>query len=125
MDGVERFTRHYFQLGFIPKERYRKRLHEDLGSANLFLLLSILSISARLSPPLKARYGGGIEAATYFTDRASALALGEIYETPSLERCQAFYLLSLAQQGNGESSKSYVCCRQTYDLQQELTDRNL
>lgn len=108
-DGVDRFIRHYFQLGFIPKDQYRTRMRDDYRSLNLFLLLSILSISSRLSPPLKARYGGSIEAAKHFTSRASNLALSEVYETPTLERCQAFYLLSLAQQGNGESNKSYVC----------------
>lgn len=108
IDGVNRFTRYYFQLGFIPRQQYPERLRADFRSANVFLLLSILSISARLSPPLSRYYGGGMEAAKYFTNRASALALHEIYEEPTLERCQAFYLLSIAQQGSGDSNKSYV-----------------
>lgn len=108
IDGVNCFTRHYFQLGFIHKQKYTEQLRTNHRSTSVFLLLSILSISARLSQALRARYGGRIEAAKYFTSRASSLALGEVYETPTLERCQAFYLLSLAQQGSGESNKSYV-----------------
>lgn len=108
IDGVNRFTRHYFQLGFIPKQRFPDRLRKNHFSVNPFLLLSILSISARLSPSLCARYGSGIKAAEYFMERASSLAIGEIYQEPSLERCQAFYLLSIAQQGSGIRNKSFI-----------------
>lgn len=110
VDGVNRFTRYYFQLGFIPKRQFEDQLWNDRRSVNFFLLLSILSISARLSPALSKRFGGGIDAAKYFMNRASSLAMGEIYETPSLERCQAFYLLSIAQQGSGDCNRSYVRC---------------
>jgi hypothetical protein len=112
IDGVNRFTRHYFQLGFIPKQRFPERLRKNYLSVNPFLLLSILSISARLTPTLSARYGSGIKAAEYFMERASNLAIGEIYQEPSLERCQAFYLLSIAQQGSGIRNKSFVSPRQ-------------
>lgn len=111
VDGVSRFTRYYFQLGFLPKEQYLERLRTDYRSVNVFLLVSILSISARLSPPLSNRFGNGIAAAKYFTQRAARTSLHQIYETPSLERCQAFYLLSIAQQGSGDSNKSYVRLR--------------
>jgi hypothetical protein len=108
IDGVNRFTRHYFQLGFIPKQQFPERLRKNYLSVNPFLLLSILSISARMSPSLGARYGSGIRAAEYFMERASSLAIGEVYQEPSLERCQAFYLLSIAQQGSGLRNKSFV-----------------
>lgn len=108
IDGVNRFTRYYFQLGFVPKQQYPERLRKDHRSVNLFLLLSILSISARLSPSLKVRYGTGVKAAEFFMERASSIAIGEIYQEPTLERCQAFYLLSIAQQGSGLRNKSYV-----------------
>ncbi|PHH70123.1 hypothetical protein CDD82_7331 [Ophiocordyceps australis] len=108
IDGVHRFTRYYFQLGFIPKQQYPDRLRNDHRSINLFLLLSILSISARLSPSLKARYGTGVRAAEFFMERASSIAIGEVYQEPTLERCQAFYLLSIAQQGSGMRNKSYI-----------------
>ncbi|KAK5991111.1 hypothetical protein PT974_09389 [Cladobotryum mycophilum] len=108
IDGVNRFTRYYFQLGFISKQQFPDRLRRDHRSVNLFLLLSILSISARLSPALRARYGNGVKAAEYFMERASSIAVGEIYQEPTLERCQAFYLLSIAQQGSGLRNKSYI-----------------
>lgn len=108
IDGVNLFTKQYFQLGFIPKEQYPERLRKDLRSTSLFLLMSILSISARLSPAFKVRYGNGVKAAEYFMERASSIAFEEVYQEPTLERCQAFYLLSIAQQGSGERNKSYV-----------------
>lgn len=109
IDGVNRFTRYYFQLGFVPKQQFPERLRRDHRSVNLFLVMSILSISARLSPSLKARYGTGVKAAEFFMERAASIAIGEVYQEPTLERCQAFYLLSIAQQGSGLRNKSYVC----------------
>lgn len=108
IDGVNRFTKNYFQLGFVPKELYPDRLRKDHRSTSLFLLLSILSISGRMSPAFIARYGTGVKAAEYFMDRASLIANEEVYQEPTLERCQAFYLLSIAQQGSGLRNKSYV-----------------
>lgn len=108
IDGVNLFTKQYFQLGFIPKEQYPERLRKNLRATSLFLLTSILSISARLSPALKLRYGNGVKAAEFFMGRASSIANEELYQEPTLERCQAFYLLSIAQQGSGERNSSYI-----------------
>lgn len=109
IEAVNQFTRNYFQLGFIPKQAFPERLRTDSRTISVFLLLSILSISARFTPSLVERYGGGMKAAETFMDRATAVALSELYQVPSLERCQAFYLLSIAQQGSGMKNKSYVC----------------
>ncbi|KAF7550777.1 hypothetical protein G7Z17_g5474 [Cylindrodendrum hubeiense] len=108
IDGVNRFTRHYFQHGFIPKQQFPARLHHDPRSVSVFLVVCILSISARLTPALAARYGSGIKAAEFFMERASQLAYGELYQEPTLERCQGFYLLSIAQQGSGLKNMSYI-----------------
>lgn len=108
IEAVNRFTRHYFQLGFIPKQAFIDRLRTDHRSISVFLLLGILSISARFTPVLVERYGDGMKAAETFMERASAVALGELYEPPNLERCQAFYLLSIAQQGSRDQNKSYL-----------------
>ncbi|KAG6014829.1 hypothetical protein E4U43_006082, partial [Claviceps pusilla] len=108
IDAVRLLSQQYFQLGFIPKEQYLDRLAKDLRSTSLFLLMSILSISARLSPALKLRYGNGVKAAEYFTERASSIANEEVYQLPTLERCQAFFLLSIAQQSSGDRNKSYM-----------------
>ncbi|KAH6900781.1 hypothetical protein B0T10DRAFT_393556, partial [Thelonectria olida] len=108
IDGVNRFTRHYFQLGFIPKEQFPQWLQTDSRSLSVFLIVSILSISARLTPALVQRFGTGLKAAEFFMESASRLAYGELYEEPTLERCQAFYLLSIAQQGSGLRNHSYI-----------------
>lgn len=108
IEAVHLFTRNYFQLGFIPKELFPRQLEQDHRSVSVFLLLAILSISARFSARLVDRYDGEIKAAAFFMERASALALSELYQEPSLERCQGFYLLSLAQQGSGMRNASYV-----------------
>lgn len=108
VDGVNRFTRYYFQLGFINKKQFPEKLLNNPKSVNVFLVLSILSISARLSPCLRDRYGTGIHAAEFFMEKAQDVAAREVYSEPTLERCQAFYLLSIAQQGSGLRNKSYV-----------------
>ncbi|KAF5021736.1 hypothetical protein F66182_6237 [Fusarium sp. NRRL 66182] len=109
IDGVGRFTQHYFQLGFIHKEQFSRRLRNNHRSVSVFLVVSILSISARLSPLLSTRYGSSIKAAKFFMDRAEAIARDEINKQPiTLERCQAFYLLSIAQQGSGLGNQSHM-----------------
>ena len=108
IDGVQQFLRHYFQLGFIPKERYLETLRNDHRSVNVFLLLSILSVSARLSPQLRARYGDGLTASQFFMDRAQRIAEKEVYAEPLLERCQAYYVLSMAQEAHDLGKHSRV-----------------
>lgn len=107
IDAVDRFTKDYLQLGFLPKQQFRERLLTNHRSINVFLLLGILSISARMTPALIKEYGSGMDAAEHFMERASEHA-GQLYLRPSLETCQGFYLLSLAQQGSGLRNDSYV-----------------
>ncbi|KAK4189216.1 hypothetical protein QBC35DRAFT_380927 [Podospora australis] len=99
--AINNFTAHYFQLGFIPKQAFPERLRHDQKSISPFFQLSILSIAARFTKPFVDRYGGPVQAAEVFMESATAMAVGEVYEEPNLERCQAFYLLSIAQQGSG------------------------
>ncbi|CAK7271523.1 hypothetical protein SEPCBS119000_004650 [Sporothrix epigloea] len=108
IDAVKTFTRQYFQLGFIPRHNFIIQLREQPRSISLFLLLSLLSVSGRMTPSLVEAYGGPDATAELFMDRASTVALGELYQEPTLSRCQAFYLLSLAQQGSGYRNRSYV-----------------
>lgn len=107
-EGVAAFTTHYFQLGFIPKERFPLQLQQNPGSMSVFLLLSILSISARFNKKIQAHYGESQKAVDWFMRGAERLAINELYQQPTLERCQAFLLLSIAQQGCGMSNSSYV-----------------
>ncbi|KAL2136412.1 hypothetical protein VTI74DRAFT_3846 [Chaetomium olivicolor] len=108
IDAVNKFTRHYFQLGFIPKDLFPECLRTQHRTVSPFFLLGILSVSARLTPALVERYGSAVRASETFMEHASAMALNEIYKEPTLERCQAFYLLSIAQQGSGLKHKSSI-----------------
>ncbi|KAI1101015.1 hypothetical protein F4804DRAFT_317239 [Jackrogersella minutella] len=108
VDGINTFTGNYFQLGFIPKKRFPAQVQENPSSVSVFLLLSILAISARFNKALIESHGDGLEAATVFMHKAQCLAIHELYQQPTLERCQAFYLLSIAEQGSGKSNTSYI-----------------
>ncbi len=108
LEAVNKFTRHYFQLGFIPKLLFPERLRTQHRPVSPFFLLGILSVSARLTPPLVERYGSAVKASEAFMELASELTQSELYKEPTLERCQAFYLLSIAQQGSGMKHKSSV-----------------
>lgn len=110
IEAVKKFTSVYFQLGFIPKRQFIARLQFDPRSVSVFWLMSLLSTAARWTPSLVERYGkgSGVKAAEYFMEKASNLALCELYQGPTVERLQGFYLLSIAQQGNAEAHKSYV-----------------
>lgn len=107
-EAAYRFVWISSQLGFLPKHQFMERLRKEPLSVNLFLLLGIISISARITPSLMIRYGSGTKAADYFIERTATLATREIYKPPTLERCQAFYLLSVAQQCNGIEYQSQV-----------------
>jgi hypothetical protein len=108
IDAVNKFTRHYFQLGFIPKQMFPERLRTNHRSVSVFLLLGILSVSSRFTPALIQRHGSGLKAVDFFMERASSMALNELYQEPTLERCQGFYLLAIAQQGSGWKNRSCV-----------------
>ncbi|KAI1311207.1 hypothetical protein F5Y03DRAFT_323879 [Xylaria venustula] len=108
IDGIHTFIRHFYQIGFIPKKLFINGLRENAESVSVFLLLSILCISARFNQNLIKMYGDGLKAADEFMQKAQRLAINEIYLEPTLERCQAFYLLSIAEQGSGKSNTSYI-----------------
>ncbi|KAJ8123402.1 hypothetical protein ONZ43_g643 [Nemania bipapillata] len=107
VDGIHTFIRHFYQIGFIPKKMFIAGLRENAESVSVFLLLSILCISARFNKYFIKTYGDGLKAADEFMQKAQRLAINEIYLEPTLERCQAFYLLSIAEQGSGKSNTSY------------------
>ncbi|KAL2255295.1 hypothetical protein VTK26DRAFT_3666 [Humicola hyalothermophila] len=108
IEAVNKFTSSYFQLGFIPKQLFPERLRTQHRTVSVFFLLSLLSISARLTPALVRRYGSAVRASETFMERAAAVAQHELYKDPSLERCQSFYLLSIAQQGSGMKHRSSI-----------------
>lgn len=105
IDSYRVFTTSYFQLGFIPKSTFAERIanHE----IDEFLILCVLSLSARYTPSLIARYGGGKEATICFMQQALKLVPKKMY-SPNLDNIQGFFLLSIADWGNGERERSSI-----------------
>jgi len=89
-------------------------LSNNLPSISVFLLLSMLSISARFTPSLIKHYGtdGKPEkAGEHFMGCAAQLVPQQMFE-PSLERTQGFFLLGIAEWGKGDRNRSSVSgCR--------------
>lgn len=109
MQGCKVFTTSYFQLGFIPKTMFIETMSRDDWdqSVSRFLIVCILSISARFTPTLVRRYGGPSGATEVFMATASRMVPDEMY-TPSLERTQAFFLLAIAEWGHGDKDRSSI-----------------
>ncbi|KAJ5902166.1 hypothetical protein N7495_002694 [Penicillium taxi] len=103
--GINTFTKSFFQLGFLPKTLFFERLRKQPDTVSVFLLFSILSISARFTPSLVNRYGGGSSATKLYLTRAAALIPEQMFR-PSLEATQGFFLLSIAEWGNGDKNRS-------------------
>lgn len=103
--GCRVFVSSYFQLGFLPKAIFIEAISRSLNSVSPFLLSCILSISARFTPSLVRRYGGSVRATENFLQIARTLASAEMYK-PSLERTQGFFLLAIAEWGNGDKERS-------------------
>jgi hypothetical protein len=107
IEGIRTLTTSFFQLGFIPKILLFEQLRKDIKSVNPFLLCSILSISARFTPVLVKRYGSGGQATREFLSRASSLVQDQMF-VPSYESVQGFFLMSIAEWGNGDKNRSLV-----------------
>ena len=105
VEGCKVFITSYFQLGFLPKTIFFERLQKKKEEISVFLLLSILSISARFTPSLVKLYGGGQNATDFFLENAAIMVLDHMYK-PSLENIQAFFLISLAEWGKGDKDRS-------------------
>lgn len=98
---------HSQAVGFIPKALFLEQLDSGPESVEVFLLLSMLSISARFTPRLCSRFGGSKPASDFFLDLAYAMVPYEMWKT-SLENTQAFFLLGMADWGKGERDKSSI-----------------
>ncbi|KAF4634649.1 hypothetical protein G7Y89_g3438 [Cudoniella acicularis] len=107
VDACKIFGTSFFQLGFLPKAIFLEQLSNHPSSINVFFLLGILSVSARFTPCLIARYGDGLKAAEIFMERAARLVPEEMY-SPTLERIQAFFLLAIAEWGKGDKTASNI-----------------
>jgi len=107
VEGCRVFGISCFQLGFVPKALFLESLENDRQSLNVFLLLSMLSVSARFTPCLIDRYGGHDKAGEHFLGCAAKMVEEEMFE-PTLERAQAFFLLGIAEWGKGNRNRSAV-----------------
>lgn len=105
--GCRSFVTSYFQLGFLPKAIFIEAISRNASAVSPFLLSCILCISARFTPALVQKYGSSERATDNFLRLARMMVPSEMYE-PSLERTQAFFLLAIAEWGNGDKDRSSV-----------------
>ncbi|GAA6048766.1 hypothetical protein JCM3770_003953 [Rhodotorula araucariae] len=89
----------YFQLGFLPLSLFVQRLELSPDSISLFLLLAILTISARYTPSLVERFGNELAATEFYAQHAYTLIGNEMLR-PSLQNCQAFFILAAYEWGS-------------------------
>lgn len=110
INAVHMFTTEYFQLGFIAKTQFINTLKNknEYRKISPFLLLAILGISGRFVRTIVDRFGSKREASEHFIKLAATVSLGELHRVPALERCQAFYLLAIAQHGQSMKWNSNV-----------------
>jgi hypothetical protein len=107
IEACQVFIKSYFQLGFLPRIPFFERLRKHQESISVFLLLTILSISAKFTPCLVRRYGDGRSATDTFLQRAGTLVVDHLYR-PSLDAIQGFFLMSLAEWGKGDKHRSSI-----------------
>jgi len=100
--------RPYTLTGFLHKPTFMHTLLTSPSSLSPFLLLSMLSISARFTPSLIQRYQTGPNAAQVFAKRAQKLAGEELLGAATLERAQGFFLCSIWSWGSGYRDRSWV-----------------
>ncbi|GAA6014795.1 hypothetical protein JCM10207_002183 [Rhodosporidiobolus poonsookiae] len=93
--------------GFIAESVFLEKLEKEPESVSTFLLLSILTISARFVPSLVKRFGSRRAVTEAFSARAFSLVPNEMLK-PSLERTQAFFLLGVSEWGNGNGQRSWM-----------------
>ncbi|KAJ1335717.1 DNA binding [Microdochium nivale] len=120
MVGVDAFFRKFNQLGFLQSDIFAQQIREDASSISSFLLCSILAVSARFVRSLRDHYGEGSGAVSDLTNRAEQASRIEMFEQATLERCQAFFLLSVAQQGCGRIQASYTSASVALSMVVEL-----
>jgi len=96
-----------FQLGFLHRPSFIHQLSTRPDTVSPFLLLAILSISARFVPALVAQNGSPTRASEHYAARAHELLLAELV-SPSLAAVQGLYLLGVHDYGNGVTFRAKV-----------------
>ncbi|KAK0469055.1 fungal-specific transcription factor domain-containing protein [Desarmillaria tabescens] len=108
VEACEWFFSTYFQLGFLHKPTFMHTLQTSPQSLSTFLLLSMLSVSARFTPTLIQRFSTPVNAANTFAKRAQSLVGQELLAAASLDRAQAFFLCSIWNWGSGFRDRSWI-----------------
>ncbi|GAA5840829.1 hypothetical protein JCM9279_001232 [Rhodotorula babjevae] len=98
--GCECVFEGYFQLGFLHRPSFIHQLSTRPDTVSTFLLLAILSVSARFVPALVAQHD-------FYAARAHDLVLGELV-SPSLAVVHGLILLGVHDYGNGVAFRSRV-----------------
>ena len=93
--------------GFFAKAVFLERMSKQPKQSDLFLIYSLLSVTARFTPSLRGRYEGGRKATELFTERATDWSLKALHQ-PTVEHTQAFFLLGLAEWGSNDRNLSCV-----------------
>lgn len=101
------FVSRFHQLGFLHRPTFLHELQTRTGAHSPFLLLAMLSVSARLTPSLLSYFGSIPEATNFFLSRTHAY-LADGLAAPTLERVQALYILSLAESAEGNSFRAQM-----------------
>ncbi|KIW19657.1 hypothetical protein PV08_00231 [Exophiala spinifera] len=107
IQGCRIFVTTCIQIGFTPRALFLEQLENDRRSVNVFLLVSMLAISARFTPALCKRFGGSSQASEFFAEIAHTMIADEMWET-CLENAQAFFLLGMADWGKGDRARSSI-----------------
>ncbi|KPV76194.1 uncharacterized protein RHOBADRAFT_52235 [Rhodotorula graminis WP1] len=105
--GCESFFEGFFQLGFLHRPSFIHQLSTRPDTVSPFLLLAILSISARFVPVLVAQHGSPTRASEHYAARAHDLVLGELV-SPSLAAVHALYLLAVHDFCHGTAFRAKV-----------------
>ncbi|GAA5910181.1 hypothetical protein JCM8208_006751 [Rhodotorula glutinis] len=97
----------FFQLGFLHRPSFIHQLSTRPDTVSPFLLLAILSVSARFVSALVAQHGSPTRASDFYAARAHDLVLGELV-SPSLPVVQGLYLLAVHDFCHGTGFRSKV-----------------
>ncbi|KAI5476187.1 hypothetical protein MNV49_000348 [Pseudohyphozyma bogoriensis] len=101
-EALHAFRSSYFQLGFLPLALFVEQLERNPESISLFLLLSILTVSARFAPSLVKRFGDAQAATEFYRQKAREMMGAEMLR-PSVQNCQAFFILSAHEWGSSSA----------------------
>ncbi|GAA5828315.1 hypothetical protein JCM11251_006192 [Rhodosporidiobolus azoricus] len=105
LEGCEAYFSTYFQLSFLHRPSFVHKLSTTPEQISPFLLLAMLSVSARFAEGLVRRHGTPSGASAFYAEKAMNMVLGELV-SPTLERVQGLYMLAISDFGHGNAFRS-------------------